>query len=266
VWQGISEKLASALATLLAVPVLPPSLSADRRDYVTYTLSSLGGSSSQASTVTLLENRALIAAAGTTGLRTWEASLHLGQYLCANAALVAGNRVLELGAGTGYLSILCAKLLGAANVIATDGSDDVVNALSDNFFINGFQNASHIRAVQLKWGHALVSNESVAWNENLALDIVLGADITYDESSMPLLLGTIQKLLEKHPNAEVLLAATERNAKTFAFFVAACRKVGLIVDAVDFLMPPRAKQKGPFYADNVPIHICRLVAEQAPNP
>src|ERR1700761_419208 len=55
------------------------------------------------------EARNLLAARGTTGLRVWDASLHLGYFLfAAGASLIQHKNVLELGAGTGLLSILCA--------------------------------------------------------------------------------------------------------------------------------------------------------------
>ena len=59
--------------------------------------------------------RCRIAAAGTMGLRTWEAALHLGQYLCTNPELVRNKRVLELGTWTGYLAILCRPRLRLAS-------------------------------------------------------------------------------------------------------------------------------------------------------
>jgi predicted nicotinamide N-methyase len=56
-----------------------------------------------------------------TGGDVWLGGLAVAQYLCreGNVSLVRGKRVVELGAGTGYLS-LCAAMLGADNVVATD--------------------------------------------------------------------------------------------------------------------------------------------------
>lgn len=56
-----------------------------------------------------------------TGGDVWLGGLAVAQYLCREeaAALIRGKRVVELGAGTGYLS-LCAAMLGADRVVATD--------------------------------------------------------------------------------------------------------------------------------------------------
>src|ERR1700759_2854981 len=105
---------------------LPPELSsAQQRAYVTYTFARTNSTS--LSTITLLESRLLISASGTTGLRTWEASLHLASFLLSEqgSKYIENKRVLELGAGTGLVSIMCAKYLNPKHVLATDGSQDV---------------------------------------------------------------------------------------------------------------------------------------------
>ena len=210
------------------------------------------------SEVTLLESRSVISASGTTGLRTWEAALHLGQYLIKNPSLVEGKRILELGAGTGYLSILCVKHLGGAHCLASDGSDDVINALPDNFFLNGLQNSDKITPLDLKWGHALVGTEEAEWNGGRPVDVVLGADITYDKRLLPALVGTIEELLDKAPNSNVLISATERNKETFDEFEKTCVLRGFRCTRLAFPVPVRQDQMGPFYNGDVPIHICNI--------
>lgn len=141
--------------------------------YVTYNFS-IG--SKQVPSITLLESRSLISNSGGTGFRTWEAGLHLGSYLASDegAALIRGKRVLELGSGTGLLSILCARWLGCAHVAATDGDDRVVEALENNFFLNGLQQSDRIDARLLKWGRALEEDEGGKQRE---VDVVIGADV-----------------------------------------------------------------------------------------
>jgi predicted nicotinamide N-methyase len=256
--QGISDNLTCALSNLLSQPLPSETDAAQQRDYVTYHLSLLqqGSTALNAPHINLLEFRSLISAAGTTGLRTWEAALHLGQYLCADPSLVKNKRVLELGAGTGYLAVLCAKYLDSEHVIASDGSDEVVNHLSDSFFLNGLQGSPRASAMQLKWGHALVGTQPEL--EERRLDTVLGADVTYDVSVIPALVATLEDLARLFPGLTVLIAATERNRATFESFLAACGKRGFVVSHESFPVPPRSEQNGPFYSDASPIHICKL--------
>ena len=155
----------------MSEPAEPAAQQQQRRSRVTYTFPRAG-----AATVTLLESRGVLSAGGTTGLRTWEAAVHLAAYLAGTEegrGLVAGRRVLELGAGTGLVALACAKALGAARVAATDGSPEVVEALRDSIFVNGLQHGGTVSAAVLRWGR---------WPEVEGLgpedfDVVVGADI-----------------------------------------------------------------------------------------
>jgi predicted nicotinamide N-methyase len=126
--------------------------------------------------VTLLELRSVISASGTTGLRTWEASMHLANYLASpdGSELVHDKRVLELGAGSGLVSILCAKYLQPQSIEASDGSQEIVDALEDNIFLNKLQENHIPKAKLLRWGTAFEPGED---GETAVFDVVLGADL-----------------------------------------------------------------------------------------
>lgn len=167
----------SSLTSLLAAGVPNEADEAQRRSFVTYTLSSLHvtWSAEPTPTVTTLESRAIISSSGTTGLRTWEASLHLCNYLSSSGRdLIKDKHVLELGAGTGVLSILCAKCLNVKHVAATDGDEGIVDALRENIFLNGLEGDNRIESLVLRWGWPL--SETIFADES-PFDIVLGADI-----------------------------------------------------------------------------------------
>ncbi|OSZ99999.1 hypothetical protein A9Z42_0027520 [Trichoderma parareesei] len=252
---GVSDSLMSALSILFSTPTPDEDDVVQQKYPVVYHLASLPGHEAH---VDLFENRALIAAGGTTGLRTWEAALHLGQLLCHDPSIVSGKRVLELGAGTGYLSILCVKYLGATHAIASDGSDDVINNLPENLSLNQLQDSSAIHLMKLEWGHALVRSEEKRWNGGRPLDVVLGADITFDPSVIPDLVRTLLDLFSLYPHVEVIIAATQRNLQTFHVFLERCMGEGLRVEDVSFEIPPRDQQEGPFYNDQVAIRICKV--------
>lgn len=265
----------NALAALLATPVLPETASAQQKAYVTYHRPPVIPSGDTAPSgpadrdsydhITLLENRAIISGSGTTGLRTWEAALHLGRFLCQNRAVVRGRRILELGAGTGYLSILCAAHLGTAHVIASDGSDEVVSNLPDNLFLNGLrqltpdeEDSRAVQVMDVKWGWALMGTEEREWNGGRPVDVVLAADVTYDRSVIPVLVVTLMDLFSQHPRAELYIAATQRNRETFEVFLDGCRRQGFGVEDIDFTIPSREEQEGPFYSAEVEIKICKV--------
>lgn len=147
--------------------------------YVTYTAPSF---SLSAPTLTLCEGRSLLASGGDTGLRTWEAALLLGTYLYTEGReLVHQKKILELGAGTGFLSILCAKHLGSFHVVATDGSPKCVNDIDANICLNGLEGDQGISSAVLQWGHLgekLLNSQDV----NYQYDLILGADVVGGDS------------------------------------------------------------------------------------
>jgi protein-lysine N-methyltransferase EEF2KMT len=249
----------NCFSSLLTSSVPSEAVLAHQKSYVTYTLSSLSLQAQNTPTITLLEARNVFAASGTTGLRTWEAALNLGNYLCANQDdLVRGKSILELGAGTGYVSILCAKHLGASHIIASDGSDDVVSSLSTNFYLNDLQDSSVIEGKELKWGQALIGGEHPEWNGGRQIDLVLGADLTYDDDAIPALVSTFGDLFELYPDLKIIYAATIRNPSTFEKFLETCRASKYIVEEFKYGIEMTEVQEGPFYSDQFPVQICRI--------
>ncbi|KAK4983841.1 hypothetical protein LTR66_005205 [Elasticomyces elasticus] len=173
----ISDDLMNALSILVTAPLPSEASSAHEKSYVTYHCSPVTQQTQR--TVTLLESRAIISSSGSTGLRTWEAALCLGRYLSSPAGkpCVKQKNIIELGAGTGYVSILCAKHLQSKHVTATDGDQGVVEALESNAFINGLQGSSKLTASVLRWGRSLKGSWVGDENANYPFDIVVGADI-----------------------------------------------------------------------------------------
>ena len=128
--------------------------------------------------ITISERRHLVSGSQTTGYRTWEGALHLATYLLSRDGqdLIRGKNVLELGAGTGLLAILCAKRLGAAHVRATDGDEGVVEALEENFALNNL-GETKAQAKLLRWGDPLDESRPHVDSKVLSCDVVIGADV-----------------------------------------------------------------------------------------
>jgi hypothetical protein len=150
-------------------------------------------------------------------------------------------------------------------VIATDGSDTVITDLSTNFYLNDLQDSSLIVAKELKWGQALLGGEQGEWKNGYSIDLVLGADITYDSSVIPALVATMVDLTELYPEVKIVIAATIRNEKTFTLFLEACRENAFVVENIEFDVLPQEKQEGPFYGDGTPIRLCSIMSESGRN-
>lgn len=176
----------SSLSLLLGSSLPSESQSAQTKSYVTY---NFGNDRA----VTLLESRSVISSSGTTGLRTWEAALHLGAYLASEdgSKWIRDKRVLELGAGTGLLSILCTKHLQAAKATATDGDEGVVDSIKTNLFLNKLDAQGNTEAIVLRWGRSWAMQESLYYEEGSQdqYDVVLGADVVSRDHSQNILRG-----------------------------------------------------------------------------
>ena len=77
----------------------------------------------------------------------WHSSIVLSRYFSENRSLIASKNVIELGAGTGLLGIICHRL--GANVLSTDHTD-FVESTRTNFRLNDIDPEVHCRA--FNWG------------------------------------------------------------------------------------------------------------------
>lgn len=179
--QEISDQLMTHLSSLIASEMPSELTAVQQRSYVTFSCLPPTQNSEyipdKEPTITILERRNLISGSTTTGYRTWEAALHLGSYLLSNPSLIKDKNIFEPGAGTGFLSILCAKHLEAKHVTATDGDESVVEALRENLFLNGLDDDSRVNASVLRWGRGLRDTWVEEELEDWPYDIVVGADV-----------------------------------------------------------------------------------------
>ncbi|KIJ22166.1 hypothetical protein PAXINDRAFT_95582 [Paxillus involutus ATCC 200175] len=193
-------------------------------------------------TITLLESRTTIEA-GTTGLRTWRASLILARYLIQHPELVTYSNVLELGSGTGFIGILVAGLqLRAVNslstsnpagyahmpsVYLTDVNSVVLARCQSNVQLPCNRSSSHpnIKYRSLDWLDSLSCQESMgSFFGEARTDIILGADIVFDPALVPPLVGTLSLTLQSEHTRLALIALTVRNEGTLTYFLDEIRK------------------------------------------
>lgn len=212
----------------------------------------------------------LLASAGTTGHRTWDACLHLATYLCTEGrGLVAGKSVLELGVGTGLLSIICAGPLSAAYVLATDGDPDIAKSVERNITLNHHLSKKRSRQIPLEskvleWGaKANIGSVLPSKGGNVLYDTILGADLTYSPDSLEPLASTLGELANLCPSADIVISATLRVEDTFDIFLAYCLEHGLSVYDVDFRCPSLELQKGLFHSLDPPHRIVRMRKESS---
>ncbi|KAF2232641.1 hypothetical protein EV356DRAFT_239137 [Viridothelium virens] len=262
----ISDDLMSRLSTLLSSKLPSEALSAQHKSYVTYSsILENGDRRPPHENITLLEARSVLSSSGTTGLRTWEAALHLGSFLTTEegGAFVKNRNVLELGAGTGFLSVLCAKHLGAARVVATDGDHGVVQSLAENLSLNGLRSSNAVRTEVLQWSRLPRTSWLKEEINEYPCDVVLGADLIYDKEFVPSLIDTIRDLIDIFPTLDVVIAATVRNEETVDMFTTRCEESGLWLNDISFSAAPETENRSFFYSTDMPLRIIHIRDESS---
>ncbi|CAI4034526.1 hypothetical protein SMKI_10G3190 [Saccharomyces mikatae IFO 1815] len=177
----------------------------------------------------------LISAASTTGFRTWEAALYMGDFLInkplQELALTQEEQeedkkklnVLEIGAGTGIVSLVLSQNYRnfVNKMYVTDGDSDLVERqLKKNFELNDAlsEHKPDIRFQRLWWGSDKVPDD---------IDLVVGADVTYDSTIFPELCKCLAECLAINRCKMCLLSATIRSESTDKLFAQECSKLGL---------------------------------------
>lgn len=202
---------------------------------------------------TLFESRSIIES-GTTGLRTWAASLVLAEFLVSNKELLGKARILELGSGIGFLGIIVARLqiecmedayIGSLSpdecpsLYLTDLNERVLLRCEDNCRLpcNSISSHPNLQFKPLDWNDALDKDcnlELLEFLEEVDADLILGADLIYDSSIIPSLVAMlVLSLRSPKKRRRSLLAATLRNEATFDYFIQEATQQGLRVEEVE---------------------------------
>lgn len=122
------------------------------------------------------------------GIVLWPAAIALAHEVAGRS--LAGQRVLELGAGTGLPGIVAASL--GAHVVQTDRQELVLHLCR--------QNAARNRVTTIE--HRLA--DWTAWTDDSRYDLILGSDILYAKELHP----HVRRIIETNlaPGGRVLLA------------------------------------------------------------
>ncbi|RXW14777.1 hypothetical protein EST38_g11081 [Candolleomyces aberdarensis] len=148
------------------------------------------------------------------GLQSWGSCILFAEKLCASKEVYLSDprplpgvdtskkplRILELGAGTGMLSIVTAKLLQGEKtqpqpeIIATDYHPDVLANLRKNIKTNFSSSSMPIEVEVLDWESP--ETDRAPFIERF--DIILAADVVYHPEHAKWIEACVSKLLHKH--------------------------------------------------------------------
>lgn len=174
---------------------------------------------------------------GTTGLKVWQASLALSEFIMKNKGFFEGKTVLEIGSGIGLVGLILMKACSPDKVFLSDCHDNVLEVLKDNININTsdnqleniesssllvqqrfrIENGPEIGIFNLPWEDIETFEDDI--KKICIPDCILAADVIYDESLFDGLISCIKKLFEIANNKSTMyLASTIRNETTYFGF------------------------------------------------
>lgn len=141
------------------------------------------------------------------GLMLWASAVALAERLAAQPELVAGKRVLEIGAGVG-LPGLVARALGAAHVTQTDYQETALALARRNAEQNGLA--------------GLVEHRLADWRDfppdlEGAFDIVLGSDVLYERTLHAPLAALLPRLLRPGSGDGLVLVSDPLRPQSLTF-------------------------------------------------
>ncbi|KAH3671941.1 hypothetical protein OGAPHI_000127 [Ogataea philodendri] len=208
--EEINDELYEKLSELLSARPLNPT----DTEVVSYCVVCKPGQGDQMIFVREAPN--VISGLGTTGLRTWEASLYLSQYLLnSDQCDLSGQKVLELGCGTGLIGMALSKYHPTVKkVFMTDGDSQLIDNLPYNLQLNDIPvDSPKLHVSKLWWGEDGLPDSEI--------NTIVAADVTYDSSILDDLISVIYESMTENKHSATLvttayIAATVRNENTIA--------------------------------------------------
>ena len=178
---------------------------------------------------------------GSVGLQVWRGALLLSDYVLTHQHLFASCGVLELGAGTGLVSIVLGAI--GCRVICTDIGDSVLENCKNNMDLNSLAISGNIAVRALDWANPPHLDDShdvddpsapelYEWTSadteffHKSVQVIVAADVIYVDEWTDNLVSLLHVLL--HFNA----SGQAREA-----FVAVERRINFTLDDLDVVSP-----------------------------
>lgn len=128
-----------------------------------------------------------------TGQLVWPGALLMNNYLSEHAHLLQGCSIIELGSGVGITGILCSKF--CHKMVLTDHNEEVLKILKKNIELHASPESLGLVAEKLEWGNSDQIAQIIDKYSG-GFELILGADICFQQSSVPLLFKTVERLLQ----------------------------------------------------------------------
>jgi 2-polyprenyl-3-methyl-5-hydroxy-6-metoxy-1,4-benzoquinol methylase len=131
-----------------------------------------------------------------TGLRIYAGAQVFIRLMERYCDLFERKKICELGCGIGAVGLCCSLICSPQSILLTDGSNDAVALAGKNILEFGVSEIA--KSKQLFWSAS-------ECEESHQFDLVIGVELMYYKLDMPLLLSTVQNLL--NPTSGIFIHA-----------------------------------------------------------
>ncbi|XP_073134338.1 uncharacterized protein [Henckelia pumila] len=162
----------------------------------------------------------------------WPGAVLLNNYLSENEEILRGCSVIELGSGVGITGMLCHRF--CREVVLTDHNEEVLKILEKNIELHiSSQSHAGLKSEKLEWGNP-EQLEKILQSHPEGFDLILGADICFQQSSIPSLFDTVAKILavSHQGKCKFILAYVSRAKVMDALVISEAIRHGLQVSEV----------------------------------
>lgn len=126
-----------------------------------------------------------------TGLRVYLGCFCCIQFLQKIKKFVMNKDVIELGCGSGALSLIGLRNLEPASITLTDGNQSAINLCKMN--VELIKPLSNCQVLNLSWDES-VENFGMKYNNNKKFDVIIGSDLMYYSTDVGQLLKIMLSL------------------------------------------------------------------------
>jgi predicted nicotinamide N-methyase len=161
-----------------------------------------------------------------SGQKLWCGSLGLIQHFINNPNEVKDTMIVELGAGTGVLGMMCKKL-GSVSVVLTDHDERSLTHMKDDIQSNEIS----ADVIPLDWYVPDVDSINSLLNEDKPLRIVAG-DVLYKNALLDPFFNTVKALFALREDSLLFLCHVPRAGVDQSDVVAKAESSGLCVEEI----------------------------------
>ncbi|XP_060757100.1 methyltransferase-like protein 22 isoform X2 [Neoarius graeffei] len=155
------------------------------------------------------------------GKQIWRGAFLLSDFILSNPATFRGTTVLELGAGTGFASVVAASV--AKTVYCTDVGEDLLSMCQRNMHLNqryiAASDGRGVKVRQLDWtadDFLRDVDSEFGWSEDEISDlhdnttVIIAADVCYDDDLTDALFRTLYRISSNLRHSSTIYISVEK--------------------------------------------------------